>query len=553
MLSACLMALRNCRRGCKPWHELLAYETTKRVIIKDPAIGLMRFFAIFVVFVYLCAYRIYNEQAYLKLEPVSAIVGTSLKAPDTLPSASQLSYCSESANTAGMTPALSVLPCVSGPDAWVAAPSNGGSELFIGTRVKGYKTDGTTQRAFVVSPELYTVGITFTVQALQFYHYTRSPLYSKSIADLSTRLVDANGVTYTNGVTRLGRFDIIKVGTLLHAAGLDSLEDAHDADGAVTNRYDGLVLLLNLECPMNTEGTVTYCDYKVEHMAKSAAETFVINEVNASATIGVQERRGIKIVVHASGSMGRFDLPTLLLAWVASFALVEVVTLVINWMLNYVLPYKGLYHMLMYDESPNFHDLRAGGYHGKKANRAVERLKEERAKQSGELASPPNSPKGRGAVSPAVMGEDHHQAAASRMMPAGASPGMSPAAMPPAGMMPHLQPGGGPPMAGMMPPQPQQHSPGQAGAMRPGGGGMPPQPGPTGQDRSRSNSPYSQSNPRTPSPNSASQQLGWQQRQAMGTPNSRSPPTQAMYAPPPREAAYRQRAPGAINVDGEAY
>lgn len=395
MITTCLLALRNCRRGSKPWHDLLAYETTKRVIIKDPAIGLMRFFAIFLMFVYLCAYRIYTEMAYLAREPVTSIVQTSIRAPDSLPAASGLPYCSRN-GVPPAEPAMSVLECTSGSGPWIAAPSFGGSELFVSTRIKDtVNTSSSNELAvkkFVMGPEYYTVGITFTVQALGFYHTSRSSLYSRSIEDLTTRLVDQQGTEYTNGLTRIGRFDIIRVSTLLHAAGIMSLDEAHEADPEVSKRYDGLVLLLNIDCHMNTEGSVSECQYKVTHMAQSAAETFVVSDVDTSISRHVQERRGIKLVISASGTMGRFDLPTLLLAWVSAVAMVEIVSIALDWLLTYFLPFKDIYKMMLYEESPSFHDLRSGGRRGKKAKNAIAELKTHRQAMAGEGPSPPNSP-----------------------------------------------------------------------------------------------------------------------------------------------------------------
>merc|ERR1719401_1429925 len=72
--------------------------------------------------------------------------------------------------------------------------------------------------------------------------------------------------------------------------------------------------------------------------------------------------------------------------------MLSIVTLAMNAAINYLLPFRSIYRMLIYDESPNFHDLRGGGYRGKKAERAIEALKTERAAQAGVLSTPPAAP-----------------------------------------------------------------------------------------------------------------------------------------------------------------
>jgi len=395
MISACIQSCRNAKRGAKPWHELLTYETSKRVKIKDPVIGVLRLVLIIACFVYFCVFRIFGEYAFYKTEKVTGIIQTSLQGPPGFSDTWQdvrlkTDYCNE-----GYHSTKSNLPCVTGPDAWVMAPSEGGDELFIATRLKDTSGDGKqVTRSFVLNPEDYTVGVTFTVQALQFWHDTRDAKFSKSITEVTTRLVDKESVPYTSGVTRLSRFDIFTVSTLLDAAGIKSLDDPHALDPTKTNRYEGLTLLLNVGCSMEMDGTFASCDYQVDHFYGSVAETFIVKSYNSSGESGIstQERRGILIKFKASGEMGRFDLSTFMLAWVSSLALVEICTMLIDWSMTYLLPYRGIYKMVLYDESPNIHELRQGD---KKAGRAVKNLRLKKLAISGEVNAAPS-----GLVSP---------------------------------------------------------------------------------------------------------------------------------------------------------
>jgi len=461
-------------------------------------------------------------------------VQTSLQKPDVLPVPSQLNYCS-----AGAADTLSVLPCVTGPDAWVMAPSTGGHDMFVATRVKDV-IGNQEVRSFVVNPEAYTLGVTFTAQALSFYHDTSDSLYSKSLQDLTTTLVDGDGVSYTNGIKRISRFDVIQVSTLLHAAGIHNLDAVHDSDPEASIRYDGLTLLLNIECPMDPTGTVNGCEYKVRHMYQSVGEAFVVNQYNASVSggVGSQERRGISIKISVSGEMGRFDLESLLIAWVASLAMLEIVTLIINAAMNYFLPFKSVYRMLMYDESPNFHDLRNGS---KKAEKAIDRLRVERLSQAGQMHSPPMSPKLKavGATVPASPGRKAIDAAP---VPASA---VKLAARPPSptGVM-TTSPGG------------TQHNQAaammiaQQRAMAAASHGSPAMQDP----RSRSTSPH------TPGSHSAGGASGSAVRPATPPQEFRSRSPQGANALKQQamqnsgmQGGYRQRAPNAISVDPESF
>jgi len=419
MITACIQSCRNAKRGAKPWHELLTYETSKRVKIKDPVIGVLRLVLILACFVYFCVFRMFGEYAFHKREKVTGIIQSSLQAPPGFSDRWQdmrlkTNYCNE-----GYRSTKSNLPCVTGPDAWVMAPSEGGDELFIATRLKDTSGDGSqVTRTFVLNPEEYTVGVTFTVQALQLWHDTRDATFSKSITEVTTRLVDKESVPYTSGVTRIARFDIFTVSTLLDAAGIKSLDDPHALDPTKTNRYEGLTLLLNVGCRMDMDGTFTSCDYQVDHIYGSVAETFIVKGYNSSGESGIstQERRGILIKFKASGEMGRFDLSTFMLAWISSLALVEICTMLIDWSMTYLLPYRGIYKMVLYDESPNIHELRHGD---KKAARAVKNLRLKKLAISGEVNSAPSgsvSPTGSAAWS---QGSQGRRSPASRASPRG--------------------------------------------------------------------------------------------------------------------------------------
>lgn len=353
MLSVLLAAIQQRLAGRPPLASLLSYQTTKRVVIKDPVVGSMRLIAIFAVFSYLCIVRIMFDKAYFKLEPMTSVIQSSLHAPAELPAASSLGYCA-----GGREDALRVLPCVTLPAAWVASPTAGGNEVFIATRLKEQNATGVAQRMFVTAPESHTVGVTFVLEALGHLGETGTSKFTRTTEQMQTRLLDIKGAVVPGAISRVSRFDVFEVGTLLRAAGVESLEDAHDGDSSASFRYDGLVVQLTVDCPMERSGAINRCDYKALRIQKAPAEAMSVYR-GTDGSMLTQERRGIKLVITVHGSIGVFDMPTFLLTWVSSLACVELVAVCIDFLLSYILPYKAVYRMVMFEESPDFSGLRA--------------------------------------------------------------------------------------------------------------------------------------------------------------------------------------------------
>lgn len=473
MPSLCL----TCWRNVPAWSDLLVYQTAKRVKIKDPWLGCVRVFLILGCTLYFVIYRLWFEAAYYEMEQVAGQIQTTLMQPSSWDGSSRpgldaAPYCTAFGDYPGK--AMTVLPCVTGPAAWVAAPSSGGSELFVATRI----TDPTKAQPlqFVLLPEDYILGVSFVAQALQHYYNSKDPRFSKSIGDLSTELVDRSGSAVSNGLTRAGRFDFMKVGTLLQAAGVSSLDSPHAATTNSSNRHQGMILVVKIECEMVLSGTIEKCKYKADMVAQSVAEMQLVTDFNLKTS---QARRGILISFQLSGQMGRFHWPTLILAWVSALALVEMCTFVIDWCLAYVLPYRGVYRMILYDDTPNIHKLKKGD---KKAKLAVKNLRLRQLAIAGEVslfsgrAAPAvDGAAGEGKASPLSGGSPASSARPSPLAadppgwsPAGAqdrlTPGSSSAysavASPAGGGAAQQQPGGEPALAGLYLQQQQQQATG---------------------------------------------------------------------------------------------
>lgn len=366
--------------------DVFGYSSPGIVNIKDRYLGLLRHLGTASVFVYFGFFECGINYAHLFREPIQAIIETSLRMPpDGLPNETVQSYCTQ--NLAAS--ALQVLPCVTGPDAWVSAPTRGGRLVFAATRVTdvaprvavpegglvrgGYSEGNVVEdRFFVLSPEAYTVGVSFTLHgATQIANHI-------TIQDISTRLLDKDGKEVKDGVYwvskktgELGlardiargdraRFNVFKLRTLLELAGVSSLEEPSFSDPGKSLRYSGVVLGMLVSCFMDRNGKVWRCDYHVVQHESAEKKSYIPEGVDArNGGRRVQERRGIEMSVEVTGDIGFFSVSKLLTAWVTSLGLLGLTTNLVEILMLYVMPHRKEYAKLKFDTSADFSDVRA--------------------------------------------------------------------------------------------------------------------------------------------------------------------------------------------------
>mmetsp|Transcript_15628 Transcript_15628/g.27966 ORF Transcript_15628/g.27966 Transcript_15628/m.27966 type:complete len:806 (+) Transcript_15628:74-2491(+) len=330
--------------------ELFAYKTSKVVKIKDRCLGFLWYSGILSVAVYFVIDSIIIDQAHFVREPFLTVIETSLKAPGTLTPTSQLPYCK-----GGPGNYSQVLPCTTGPDIWVRVPSTGNAELFVATRLKDLQNGTVERKSFVQDPERYTVGISFALQAPQLQSKTGDAKYTRSIVELETSLHNQDGKLVPGAIRRISRFDVIELQVLLQAAGI--------AD-ASSIRYKGAVLLVMINCPMNRDGSISKCKYTVQNVEDAQAKTYVTRSLDLHGPdTEVQERRGVKIVVSATGEMGQFKWSAFMLAVVSALGMVKLIKIFVDFMMANVMPLKQVYTLLKWEESVDFSDYKHGHAH----------------------------------------------------------------------------------------------------------------------------------------------------------------------------------------------
>jgi len=249
----------------------LAYRTPKVVIIKDRLLGSIRLAGFIAIACYFVLVRIVADQGYYEFENVVAITETSLEAPaNGSTSVALLPYCLGS-QTSGERHAPP-LPCVTGSAAWVMLPSTGNREIFVATRLKEQNGVSNSSDSYFQEPEAYTVGVTFVISAPNSFDESGDPKFARSIERVKTRLLDQSNVEMTRALTRVSRFDVMTLGSLLHAAGISDL-DAMSGDA--TFRHNGAVLVANIHCQTDRNGGISECDYKVKKMPHAEAKVSV--------------------------------------------------------------------------------------------------------------------------------------------------------------------------------------------------------------------------------------------------------------------------------------
>lgn len=358
--------------------ECLAYSTPKVVVIKDRLLGGLRLAGIIGIAIYFLCVRILADQSYLVYDEVDATIETSFEAPaGGLVPQERLPYCSrELAANALQFP----LPCVTGPDAWVALPSTGSNELFVATRLKDVRDASNTTYSYVQDPESYTIGVTFSMQAMRLRDETHdSGKFSKNIAQIRTRLLEEGGQEMDGAIQRIGRWDVIPLRTLLRAGNIINIDAASGPQNR-TIRQTGCLVYADIFCHSNRDGEIDSCDYTVSYVVGSAAEASLVSGVDVQARHSVQYRRGIKVIFRLSGRMGQIRLSAFMLAWVSATAMFGMVSVVIDALLRWVMPLRDIYTLLKWEESVDFSDYRQ---RLPSAVQAVENLREEARRRNG--------------------------------------------------------------------------------------------------------------------------------------------------------------------------
>ena len=149
--------------------------------------------------------------------------------------------------------------------------------------------------------------------------------------------------------------DILKVSTLLRAAGVDLNAEMPGTGESIRNAGIQLVVFVEYENRVSDPNSLKYT-YSVRQLGndefKSEEAKFIGDE------LWLYNRHGVRIVFAQVGELGKFDFLTLLLNLVAAFALLSLSTLVVEFFMLKLLPQKAHYERYKFITTDDFSDLR---------------------------------------------------------------------------------------------------------------------------------------------------------------------------------------------------
>ncbi|CAH3136935.1 unnamed protein product [Porites lobata] len=231
---------------------------------------------------------------------------------------------------------------------------------------------------FTAQPESMMIKIEHAVLATKFSGGKKGNSLAASQRNMKGFLYGLNGTILRRQSNYLsnedngprGRADKFTVREILHAAGVESLDEPSDALNAKGKpfRRHGIVLRVainyqNSDSSFLGTGDITYsyhvrripfADYRVNEVIPVLSE----KDFTDSSQMGRQENRlfrkryGIKIEFHQTGRLGHFSLSSLLLRLASGVGLLTLTATVVDILALYILPDKVRYRKYVYEESP---------------------------------------------------------------------------------------------------------------------------------------------------------------------------------------------------------
>lgn len=366
--------------------DLFSYSTVKIVSIKDRRLGLLHYFFVLLILAYVVGWTLVYQKRYLLLERPIGTVRLSLLEPVdwwNRPQPSALPYCAAAAASEAEANNFTAhkLPCRYWDAVQTLYPAVEASSMFVSTRVTMVSQtlvnaanpsaggcdermatpncvydNGTSETFFVAQPEDFTVMVD---------HSAFAPLVGVQVeaTDLAGRLLNSTGgrinVTAPEFVGKRGFADILRIGTLLRAAGVDDLDAETDFRSRKPNataesfRYAGLQLLVfvtysNTETFNLSDVSYTYEVVRINRTEFKALQNVATKNITNRL---VYDRHGIRLMFVQSGELGRFDFQTLLLSVVSGLGLLALSTLVVDVIAIRLMPARAVYKHFKFEET----------------------------------------------------------------------------------------------------------------------------------------------------------------------------------------------------------
>lgn len=356
--------------------DVFAYQTIKLVSIRDRRLGIIHHLLQFGIFIYIVVYTIVIQKRYLRAEVPNGAFRSTVREPSFWPEANSLPYCLQNQPIYNQHANYNCTYML-GLD--LTYPPAMMDSILVSTRIKDTFFNITQNTN---NNNCASINLPFSAACAPTARESASNRYYLAAIENYTIFIEhavfgrQNKITVTNrdsnGKLRFKdkkreviRFteddregDIFSIQTLLEAADVHSLDQPSGQAGGGSFRYDGVLLMVIVEYYNtyrdNDKLHYTYTVYRIPNV------NVIAQQPSQSVPGGYTQRSwyGIRVIFAVSGSVGKFDFPTLLTALVSGAVLVKVAATVVDLLLLYIMPDKLLYRKHKFEVTDDFSDVR---------------------------------------------------------------------------------------------------------------------------------------------------------------------------------------------------
>ncbi|KAJ9444708.1 P2X receptor A [Diplonema papillatum] len=392
--------------------DLFAYRTPRTVLIRDRKLGISRIAILIALFIYVVIYEVIVQKGYMIKETPTGYVRIGVQ--QRVESSSGLPYCCDTPGCVQQKfgSARGAMPCVVWDELNSAVPPAEEFSAFLTTRVNVTRFVPLENRCllnatlfaappcpdwemdpqptltgtadvityYVAEPEVSTYLIVHAVYgqkndlvmtstldmpkarlANSDGDYIRNFCDNANTGDMDIKCDDENPATGRSG-------DILSLKELLNAADLqpdpatgtylDRIDSSLSSD---TLRYDGLVLVIIIDYAGSgyTKNSIKYT-YRVKYVPHAEYKYLEVKDENngTHTTRTTYNRHGVRVLVVASGWVGKFSFVELLKTLVTGLALLALAGTVTDYVIMKLLPNSDVYRRYKNVRTIDFSDLK---------------------------------------------------------------------------------------------------------------------------------------------------------------------------------------------------
>ncbi|KAI8834677.1 hypothetical protein BC829DRAFT_407068 [Chytridium lagenaria] len=336
------------------WNHVLAYQTLKTVNIRDWRLGLFHYSLEIGIFAYIL-YEIITKTLYVaKFPVVNGSIRTQLQLNTSAVASSPIpSFCNEtSGGCLFWTEREAVFPEASDNSIFITtrvtittypAPTlNCSSSTFpyLSTTPDYSCTPFGSPNASFISRSTYYIPHVEKMTLLIDHTARRNDMVGKLYDTSGKELANYDEKYHEDNRKKRINGDVLAISDILTAANID-LGKVSGAPGAGVNetqRSAGVVVSFLIN-PYSVSLKYKYFPAQVTNTEYKALQTIY----NSNGTVTVLNRHGVYLIFAQSGQIGAFSFMALLTNLVASFALLKVASLVVDFLMTMVLPSKEIY------------------------------------------------------------------------------------------------------------------------------------------------------------------------------------------------------------------